>query len=172
MVKLYLARHGQTVENTERIFQGHLPGKLTELGIEQAEKLHDELFDTSFDIAVSSDLKRAIDTMKIVIGGKNIKYVTTPLLREIGWGSWTGLKIHNVDLSHFPDDVETEVQLYERAAEFVDYVKSQFQGMTILAVGHGLINRSIQAVIESVPLEDIRSVKRMCNAEYRIFEIE
>ena len=30
MITLYLARHGQTVENLSRIFQGHLPGTLTE----------------------------------------------------------------------------------------------------------------------------------------------
>lgn len=32
MITLYLARHGQTVENLSRIFQGHLPGTLTEEG--------------------------------------------------------------------------------------------------------------------------------------------
>ena len=34
MITLYLARHGQTKENTMRIFQGHLPGELTDEGIE------------------------------------------------------------------------------------------------------------------------------------------
>lgn len=37
MISLYLARHGQTEENIARIFQGHLPGRLTVEGISQAE---------------------------------------------------------------------------------------------------------------------------------------
>ena len=39
MITLYLARHGQTVENLSRIFQGHLPGTLTEEGKKQARYL-------------------------------------------------------------------------------------------------------------------------------------
>ena len=36
MLTIYLARHGQTEENLSRIFQGHLPGHLTEEGKRQA----------------------------------------------------------------------------------------------------------------------------------------
>ena len=39
MITLYLARHGQTVENLSHIFQGHLPGTLTEEGKQQAVAL-------------------------------------------------------------------------------------------------------------------------------------
>ena len=38
MITLYLARHGQTVENLSRIFQGHLPGTLTEEGLNSSYK--------------------------------------------------------------------------------------------------------------------------------------
>ena len=44
MITLYLARHGQTVENLSRIFQGHLPGTLTEEG-KQAMELGESLRD-------------------------------------------------------------------------------------------------------------------------------
>lgn len=39
MITIYLARHGQTEENISRIFQGHLPGHLTEEGKQQAVEL-------------------------------------------------------------------------------------------------------------------------------------
>ena len=53
MITLYLARHGQTVENLSRIFQGHLPGTLTEEGKKQAMDLGESLRNIALD-AVSA----------------------------------------------------------------------------------------------------------------------
>ena len=108
MITLYLARHGQTEENIARIFQGHMPGTLTVEGIAQAEALRDTLRNISLDAVVSSDLKRCVDTARIAVEGRNLPWEKTVLLREIDWGSWTGLAIKEVDLQHFPADVETE----------------------------------------------------------------
>lgn len=168
MITLYLARHGQTQENLSRIFQGHLPGILTAEGIEQAHTLHDKLIDVHFDAAICSDLQRAVDTMDIVIQGHDIVYHKSTLLREINWGSWTGKKIKDVDIKNIPSDVETEAMLYERGGKFVEFLKANFTGC-VLAIGHGLINRAIQANIENVPLSEIRSVEKMTNCEVREF---
>ena len=91
MITLYLARHGQTEENMTRIFQGHMPGTLTVEGIAQAEALRDTLRDISLDAVVSSDLKRCVDTARIAVEGRNLPWEKMVLLREIDWGSWTGL---------------------------------------------------------------------------------
>jgi len=42
-MKLIITRHGETEENTKGIIMGHLPGKLTPLGIEQAKKVAQRL---------------------------------------------------------------------------------------------------------------------------------
>ena len=91
MITLYLARHGQTEENIARIFQGHMPGTLTVEGIAQAEALRDTLRNISLDAVVSSDLKRCVDTARIAVEGRNLPWEKTVLLREIDWGSWTGV---------------------------------------------------------------------------------
>ena len=83
MISLYLARHGQTEENMARIFQGHLPGRLTVEGISQAEVLRDSLKRIPLDAVVSSDLKRCMDTAEIVMEGRELPWETTSLLREI-----------------------------------------------------------------------------------------
>lgn len=171
MITLYLARHGQTEENIARIFQGHLPGTLTVEGVTQAEALRDTLQDIPLDAVVSSDLKRCVDTARIALEGRNLPWEKTILLREIDWGSWTGLAIKDVDLQHFPADVETEAMLYERAGRFVDYLKERYDGKRVLAVGHGLINRAVQAHIQGVTLEHLRSVPKMNNAELRRFQL-
>ena len=81
------------------------------------------------------------------------------------------LAIKEVDLRHFPADVETEAMLYERAGRFVDYLKERYDGKQVLAVGHGLINRAVQAHIQGVTLEHLRSVPKMNNAELRRFKL-
>lgn len=171
MITLYLVRHGQTEENIARIFQGHLPGKLTAEGIAQAEALHERLLDVRLDAVISSDLQRCIDTTRIAVGDRCLPWEQTALLREIDWGSWTGLAIKEVDLQHIPADVETEAMLYERARRFMDYLKQHYDGRQVLAVGHGLINRAVQAHIQGVTLQHLRSVSRMDNAEVRRLEV-
>ena len=114
MIELYLARHGQTVENVARIFQGHLPGQLTEEGRCQAEALHEKIRPLEFDVIVSSDLQRCIDTVQIAAGDRNLPWVKTELLREVDWGEWTGLPISSVDTSNLPPHAETKEMLYAR----------------------------------------------------------
>ena len=66
-MRIYLARHGQTIYNTQRIAQGWADSPLTELGIEQAKQLGQYLKDIDFKVAFSSDLERALNTLKIAI---------------------------------------------------------------------------------------------------------
>ena len=62
--------------------------------------------------------------------------------------------------------------LYDRAAQFLQWLKQNFDGRRILVVGHGLINRAVQAHIKGVPLQQLRSVPKMDNAELRTFTLE
>ena len=110
MLTIYLARHGQTEENLERIFQGHLPGRLTEEGKKQAEQLGERLKDIHLDAVVSSDLQRVQDTVRLALGNRPIPWETNPLFREIDWGSWTGLPIDSVDKSCILGDAESREQ--------------------------------------------------------------
>ena len=70
MIEVYLARHGQTEENISRIFQGHLPGRLTEEGKRQAVELGEKLKDIELDAIVSSDLQRVADTVRLAMAGE------------------------------------------------------------------------------------------------------
>lgn len=172
MITLYLARHGQTKENTMRIFQGHLPGELTDEGIEQAKELGKELENIHIDCIISSDLKRVTDTVGYAMAKRNLPWEKNKLLREIDWGIWTGLKIESVNVKNPPKDAETKEMLYERAKSFMDYLKSNYDGKHVLVVAHGLINRSIQANIEGVEINKLHTIPHMKNAEVRKFIIQ
>ena len=61
MTTLYLARHGETVDNVNQIMQGQTQGRLTDNGIRQAEALRDEMASATIDAVISSEMKRAVD---------------------------------------------------------------------------------------------------------------
>ena len=55
--------------------------------------------------------------------------------------------------------------LLNRAKSFLEWAKTNYQGKTILAVGHGIINKAIQAVHYG---KLTREIPKMSNAELRI----
>lgn len=171
MITLYLARHGQTVENLAHIFQGHLPGTLTEEGKKQAMELGQSLRDIVLDAVVSSDLQRVVDTVQLAVGSRQLPWQQTTLLREIDWGPWTGLTVGSVDLNNPPAGVETRQMMYDRAGAFLDCLWQHYDGKRVLVVAHGQINRCLEARITGVPLDELRTVPLMKNAELHRYEL-
>lgn len=168
MTTLYLVRHGETVDNANQIMQGQTQGELNENGIKQAREFSDEWKDKPIDVVVASDLKRSIDTARIIAEPHKLEVITTPLLRERDWGSFTGRYIPELKGETWPDDIETLENLLSRAGEFIAYVKQTFPGKKVLAVGHGIINKAIQSVYYQKSMNEIQ---RMSNAEVRILEL-
>lgn len=170
MTELYLVRHGETEENVQHILQGHLPGTLTARGIVQAETLRDELLSCGvrFDALVYSDLKRAVDTAEIVNAPLSLPFNPTKLLRERDWGTLTGAVVlpnHHVDI---PSDAESVEDMFHRARIFLEWIEKEYAGQRVIAVGHGLFNRVLQAALKGLTIRDI---PRMENAEVRILQI-
>ena len=168
MTKLYLIRHGQTVDNVNQIMQGQTQGELTAEGEEQARQLRDQLSRTHFDAFVSSDLKRSVDTCRIIAEPSGMDVVQTPLLRERDWGGFTGRFIPDLKGEVWPDDIESLEELQARAKRFLNFIRQQYPEKTVLAVGHGIINKAIQAVFYKKTMRDI---PRMANAEIRILDL-
>jgi probable phosphoglycerate mutase len=168
MTTLYLVRHGETVDNVCQIMQGQSQGQLTENGIRQAETVRDKLRDVSFAAIIASDLKRSVDTARIIAEPHGQEVIQTPLLRERDWGGFTGRFIPELKGEVWPDDIETLENLLSRAGEFIAYVRETFPGKKVLAVGHGIINKAVQAVYYGKTMSE---VQRMMNAEIRILEL-
>lgn len=166
---LLLVRHGETIDNVRKIMQGQTPGQLTPHGCEQAEELAKQLANQHIDAFVSSDLKRSLDTCAIIARPHLRQHITTTaLLRERDWGSFTGRYIPDLKNEPWTSDIESEEALLQRASEFLNFIKTHYCGLTVLAVGHGIINKAIQAVYYNKPMKDI---KRMENAEIRMLNL-
>ena len=200
--KLLLVRHGETVDNVNKIMQGQTDGCLTLLGMEQARELGRQLRGKPIDVFLSSDLGRAVETLRIIMeemllpapipsgarpfplsrlpvafpvafpcreeslrgDGLPGESPVSPLLRERDWGSFTGRYIPDLQDEAWPDDIETLEQMKARAREFLDYVRQHYDGKTVLAVGHGIINKAIQSVYTGRPMNQI---EKMANCEVR-----
>jgi len=165
MTTLYLVRHGETVDNVAKILQGQQQGELTHLGIRQIEELAVSLSELHFDAIVSSDLRRAYDSALIIGGHMDLPVLTTPLLRERDWGDFTGRFIPSLKGLPLPDNVENMDDLLNRAKFFLEWIKTNYSGKIVLAVGHGIINKAIQSVHYG---KMTREIPKMDNAEYRV----
>ena len=168
MTTLLLVRHGETPDNARHIMQGQIQGELNDVGIAQAEALAARLAEDRIDAIVASDLHRAIQTAEIIARPHSLPVVTTPLLRERDWGDFTGRYIPDLEGVTWPDNVEPLDKLLQRARLFLEYVRQQWPGGRVLAVGHGIVNKAVQAVHNGV---DMRQVQRMTNAELRVLEL-
>ena len=65
--RVYIVRHAETEENKQKIVQGHLDTILNSEGERQADLVAKALKDIPFDVAYSSNLKRAMDTAKRIL---------------------------------------------------------------------------------------------------------
>ncbi len=150
MTKLYLVRHGETVANAAQILQGWQGGELNETGKAQAREVAEKMKDTEIDAFVASDLHRAIQ-------------------RERDWGSFTGKFIPDLEHAEWPEDVESLEHMKSRAQNFLTWIKVSYPGQTVLAVGHGIINKAIQSVFFKKPMNEIQ---KMMNAEARVLILD
>nr|WP_295352628.1 histidine phosphatase family protein [uncultured Prevotella sp.] len=164
---LYLVRHGETVDNAAHIMQGQTPGELNAAGVAQAEELAARMANEPIDVFVSSDLKRSVQTCEIIARKHHAEVVTTSLLRERDWGSFTGRFIPTLpqDPKDWPDDIESIESMKSRAQNFITWLRVTYPDKNILAVGHGIINKALQSVYFRQPMNKIG---KMGNAEVRI----
>lgn len=168
MTTLYLVRHGETVDNLNRIMQGQTHGMLTAEGVRQAERLRERFLAEAIDVFYASDLRRAVDTCRIIAEPHGKPVQTTALLRERDWGSFTGRYIPSLRDAEWTDDIETIGMMKARASRFLEMLRASCAGKTVLAVGHGIINKALQSVYRGVPMSEI---VKMENAEVRVLNI-
>ena len=91
-MEIYFVRHGQTIWNVEKRFQGLSDSPLTELGITQAKLLGKKLKDIKFDKFYSTSLKRANDTANYIKGDRDQEVEIFDDFVEISMGDMEGIK--------------------------------------------------------------------------------
>ncbi|KRL63373.1 histidine phosphatase family protein [Lactobacillus psittaci] len=95
MKKIYIVRHGRTYINHYNKMQGWCDTPLTEAGEKGAQEAAEALKNVPFDIAFSSDTKRANDTCDIIvqrnINHNSLQHLTSKFFREQFYGYFEGM---------------------------------------------------------------------------------
>ncbi|MCS7299478.1 MAG: 2,3-diphosphoglycerate-dependent phosphoglycerate mutase [Spirochaetia bacterium] len=96
MYKMVLVRHGESVWNKENRFTGWTDVDLSERGVEEAKKAGKVLKENgfTFDIAFTSVLKRAINTLHIILSEMDLLWIPeykSWRLNERHYGALQGL---------------------------------------------------------------------------------
>ena len=181
-MRLIFARHAETEENAAGIIQGHLPGRLSKTGKNQASLLAQRLKGERIDHIYSSDLARAVDTAHEIAKhhpGTPIEFVRE--LRERDYGRFQGKRKSEIEygawkrelysLRAHGQDVETLEEVRDRLAGFLQRTMQKHRNETVLFVGHGGMGRILTTIILHRPLGEVRQMPRIENASISIFEL-
>ncbi|HEY7454537.1 MAG TPA: histidine phosphatase family protein, partial [Thermoleophilaceae bacterium] len=95
-MRLLLARHGQSVWNAERRFQGSTDVALSTLGVAQARALGVALRGYRLAAAYVSPFRRAVETAEIALEGTGVPLVPLDELRELSLGQWEGCTVEEI----------------------------------------------------------------------------
>lgn len=185
MTKLYLTRHGQTVWNFEKRFQGQKGSPLTELGVKEAEWLGDRLKNVEFQAIYSSPLPRAYNTANTVKGDRDLRIIKDDRIKEMHFGDWEGQKAELISENHTEmfdnlwnnpveytsDNGETFQELYDRVIPAIEEIKDNHDG-NVLIVAHGIVLAIIMLYVKGRPLKDLWKDTILPNTSLTIIEAE
>ncbi len=165
MLHLLLVRHGETEWNAQHRYQGASDLPLNARGIEQAHRLALRLKPQKIDLVFSSDLQRAIETARILVGGRDIQPQADSKLREMNFGVLEG---HSFDdaLKRWPEMITKWLEDYnqppeggeridkfnQRVAQFYSGLVQNYDQKTVLIVAHGGPLREIIQILLGHPI--------------------
>lgn len=172
-MRLIVVRHGETVDNVNRICQGQTQGKLTDLGVEQARKLGLRFKNLHFDAVYSSDLKRAVDTAKEIIRfHKGLELNLDERIRERSYGPFEGQPYLSREKRNGPlEGVETDEQLIGRVKDFLDEIYHLHKEQTVLVVSHGGTKKAFLNIIHNKPISELHSWEGLKNTSVSDFTL-
>lgn len=182
-MRLILIRHGETIENVGEIVQGQQDGTLTKTGKKQAKLLGERLKNEKIDYIICSDLGRVRNTAKEIIKF----HPKTPVeyskeVRERAMGVHEGRKFEEVReeikklgltrFTHQPENGENYKMVQSRAQKFIDRIKGEFSGKTVLVCSHGAFNKVLLSIILGKPMEEVVENYEQKNTCVNIIEFD
>ena len=153
---IYMVRHGETALNAQGIMQGWLDEPLNQAGRDLAALTGQGMRGIHFDACISSPLKRAKETVEIILreSGNDIEVATDDRIREINFGDYErkpmsemgedGLLFATNPFLHkgFPNG-EQIMDVIGRTQDFLKELIARDDGKTYLLGVHGCAVRAM-----------------------------
>ncbi len=174
MARLVLLRHGESQWNLENRFTGWVDVPLSPKGEEEARAAGAKLATMRFDCAFASVLKRAIDTLTIVlevIGQKDIPIEKDQALNERLYGDLQGLNKGETAAKFGEQQVKLWRRSYDvrppggeslkdTAERVLPYYESRIkpkilQNKTVLVAAHGNSLRALVMELDHLSKEEV-----------------
>ncbi len=182
MIKLYIARHGETTWNAEGRIQGWSDPGLSPLGYAQSLALFEHLKDQPLRAVYSSDLQRSFLTAQPIAQHLGLPILRQTELKEIGFGILEGKNLFQFDeelknqWNRFKDDrfsyripgAENYTDVANRLKPFIERILQQHEGEEILIVGHRVVNRLLIGMFLEFPLEKTLKIEQTNDCLYLI----
>jgi 2,3-bisphosphoglycerate-dependent phosphoglycerate mutase len=173
MPTLALVRHGQSLWNLENRFTGWVDVPLTAKGEEEARRAGERLRDLSFDVAYTSDLQRAQETLRLIqeTAGFALPVIRDQALNERHYGDLQGL--NKADTAERYGDEQVHIwrrsfatpppngeSLKDTAARTLPFFQRAIlgdirQGKDVLVVAHGNSNRAIVMQLDQLAEDEV-----------------
>ncbi|KAF5538504.1 hypothetical protein FMEXI_9373 [Fusarium mexicanum] len=141
-MRLFLIRHGETVDNVANLYAGSRDSALTAHGVMQTQRLASHLSEhVAIDHIFSSNLSRAVHTAKAILDAQkraeDLKLIQVPQLREKDFGTGEGTKF-GAATKH--EGSETPLAMRKRVDVFMDeHLPRLDEDLTVCIVAHGII---------------------------------
>ncbi len=169
--RIWIARHGQSVANTQGLFCGQSESPLTPLGREQATALGRRLSAAPVVAVYSSDLGRALETTALALAGRNLTPCADASLREFHYGEWEMRRepeirrqhpeqhrlLRDEDPAWQPPGGETLAAVRCRTAATLRRIAARHHHEEVLIVSHGTaIACMLAEVLAAAPTHALR----------------
>ncbi|HEY4885726.1 MAG TPA: 2,3-diphosphoglycerate-dependent phosphoglycerate mutase [Myxococcales bacterium] len=189
MPTLVLVRHGQSLWNLENRFTGWVDVPLSEKGVAEARRAGELLNGFRFDVAYTSALTRAQETLRILLEtmGAQPPIIRDQALNERHYGDLQGLNKEDTAKRYGADQVklwrrsfdvpppngESLEMTAKRTLPFFDrcIAGDLRQGKNVLVVAHGNSNRSIVMQLDCLSGEQVVALELATGAPL-VYEME
>jgi 2,3-bisphosphoglycerate-dependent phosphoglycerate mutase len=174
---LVIVRHGQSQWNLENRFTGEVDIDLTQKGKEEAVQAGIKLKGMQFSCCFTSVLKRAEDTLRIILS--EINETSLPIIKDKALNERNYGKLQGLDKAETAKEFgEEQVEIWRRsfavrppggesledtAARVMPYYRKEIEPLlrrdeNILVVAHGNSLRALMMSLEKISPEQIASV--------------
>jgi broad specificity phosphatase PhoE len=178
-LQVYLARHGQTDGNLNRIAQGWTDTALNETGRQHAAMLADRLKGVPLDAIYSSTLSRSRETAQAVATAAGVTVRSLPGLREIGLGRFENVALDDPLMKtrppadkRGPEDGESGAQVEARVGDAIAGIRKAHASGTILIVGHAGANAYVMRALLGLTPEEMAKMGRYVQDNDELYMLE